>query len=346
MKAFVTGATGLLGSNLVHLLAQQGHEVKALARSRDKAQKLLKDTGAEIVVGDMEDVAAFAPALDGVDVLFHTAAYFREYYGGDNSQHWATLKRINIDAVLQLYTEAEKRGVKKAIHVSSSGTIGRSADGRPSDETTPPDHYAAVENLYFRSKVEGDKAIDEFLKTHTLPIVTVHPTGIFGPRDNGPTAVGGMMLNFIHGQLPAVPPGGIMTVDARDVAQGMINAVERGKNGEHYLLSGQFSTVAEIIGILSQMTGIPEPAMKMPYPVALTYAWVTENLARLTGGEVRVPVSGVRALNEVRIVTADKAKRELGATFRPLEETLRDEVQWYLDNGYIKAPIKLAVAHA
>ena len=105
MKAFVTGSTGLLGNNLVRALLAQKHQVKALARSQRKAEQLLGDTAAEIVVGDMDDVAAFADELAGCDVLFHGAAFFREYF--QPGDHWATLKRINVDTVIESFEAAE-----------------------------------------------------------------------------------------------------------------------------------------------------------------------------------------------------------------------------------------------
>ncbi|MBC8171474.1 MAG: NAD-dependent epimerase/dehydratase family protein, partial [Anaerolineae bacterium] len=169
MKAFVTGSTGLLGSNLVNLLLAQGHEVKALVRSEAKARKFLTDPRIEIIQGDMEKVDGFAAELQGCDVLFHTAAYFREYYGpGD---HWATLEKINVHGTIRLLELAEKAVVKKVIYVSSSGVIGRKPDGSPADETTAPDQLAERENLYFKSKVAAEQAVANFLKTHHLPVV-------------------------------------------------------------------------------------------------------------------------------------------------------------------------------
>jgi dihydroflavonol-4-reductase len=105
MKAFVTGATGLLGNNLVRELLGRGYEVKALVRSREKAEKLFGDLAIEYVVGDMEDVPAFAAELAGSDVLFHTAAYFREYYQ-PGEDHWGKLKRINIDGTVEILNAA------------------------------------------------------------------------------------------------------------------------------------------------------------------------------------------------------------------------------------------------
>src|SRR5260370_38939219 len=116
MEVFVTGAPGLLGSNLVRALRAEGLWVRALVRSTEKAQRQLGDTGAELVVGDMENVPGFVGALDGVEVLFHTAAYFREYYAAGD--HWPKLEAINIRGTLALAEAARARGVKRLIDTS------------------------------------------------------------------------------------------------------------------------------------------------------------------------------------------------------------------------------------
>lgn len=330
MKAFVTGSTGLLGNNLIRLLRQQGHEVKALVRSPEKARKLLPED-VEIVTGDMENVDAFKSALAGSDVLFHTAAYFREYYGpGD---HWGTLERINVRGTINILEAAEKAGVKKVIYVSSSGVIGARRDGKPSDETTPPD-APVMQNLYFRSKVLAEQAIAEFQKTHALPIIQILPTAMFGPGDAAPTGAGQLVLDFVTRKLAAIPPGGFNSVDVRDVAQAMVNAVERGKNGERYIINNRFYTIAEMANLLTKMTSVPAPQMRLSYPMALAYAYFSEARARLTNTQTLVTVNAIRTLNMRFDVSAAKAIRELGITIRPFEETLRDEVNWFAANGY------------
>jgi dihydroflavonol-4-reductase len=128
MDAFVTGSTGLLGNNLVRLLVQQGHKVKALVRSREKAAKLFAGLDLAFIQGDMKDIEAFAPELEGSDVLFHTAAYFRDYY--QPGDHWQELELINVTGTVQLLEQAEKAGVKKTIYVSSAGVIGSSPMAR------------------------------------------------------------------------------------------------------------------------------------------------------------------------------------------------------------------------
>ena len=129
MRAFVTGSTGLLGNNLVRTLHQAGHEVWALARSKEKAQQTLGDLAARIVVGDIRKVAEFAPCLKGADVVFHTAAYFREYYTPGN--HSNAVKLTNVKGTMELTQAAHAMGVSKMIHTSSAGIVGLQADGSP-----------------------------------------------------------------------------------------------------------------------------------------------------------------------------------------------------------------------
>lgn len=333
MKAFVTGSTGLLGSNLVSLLLAQGFEVKALARSEEKARRILTDPRIEIVIGDMEDVAGFAKALAGCDVLFHTAAYFREYF--NVGEHWKLLEKINVHGTIQLLEAAEKAGVKKAIYVSSSGVIGNNPDGRPGDETTPPGKIS-YQNLYFKSKVLAEEAVARFLKTHALPVVLILPTVMLGPQDAGPTGGGRVVVGILNRQFPIVLPGGFDFVDARDVAQAMINAVEQGKSGERYLITHGYHTFQELAAAIEKASGIPVPRRVAPYPMMMMIARLSEMQAKLTGRDAQLTTSAVDSFVAFTPVTAAKAKRELGVTFRPFEESIRDEVNWFIANGYVR----------
>lgn len=335
MRAFVTGATGLLGTNLVHALLQDGHEVKALVRNAAKASKVLKShERLTIIEGDMEHVPGFAPHLAGSEVLFHTAAYFREYFGpGD---HWGKLKAINVDATIALLNAAEQHSLRKVIYTSSSGVIGGTSDSRPADESTPPDE-AAMANLYFRSKVIAEQEIGAWLKTHQLPLVHILPTAMLGPSDTGPTSIGKAICDVLDRRLPAVPPGGFEFVDVRDVARAMINAVERGRSGERYILSEGYHSMHELVRIIEQVSGVPAPRLRLTYTMALSVAYMSEFGARLTGTAPQLPVAGIRTMNTLRPVNAEKARRELGIRFRPFTETVRDEVAWFQAHGYTRS---------
>jgi dihydroflavonol-4-reductase len=314
MVTFVTGATGLLGRNLVLALRAEGHSARALVRSKEKGQRQLGDTGAELVVGDMENVPGFAGGLDGVDGVFHTAA-----------------------GTLALAEAARARGVKRLIDTSSSGTIGLKPDGSPGDEETPPAPLAKG-NLYFKSKVLAAAQLQQLAARTGLDIVQILPGWMFGPGDAAPTGSGQLVLDFLAGKLPAIPPGGTSAVDARDVAVGMISAAERGRAGERYILGGDFVTLADVIRMLGKVTGRSGPRARIPYPVAFVYAAVSELWANLTGGETLVTLKAVRMMQARLAVTSAKAEHELGWKHRPLLETLADEVAWYRTQGLAPEP--------
>lgn len=334
MKVFVTGSTGLLGNNLVRELVAAGHEVIGLTRSHEKAQWLLGDSGARFVVGDMRDIAGFADALDDCDAVIHTAAYFREYYApGDHS---ASLEEINIQGTLALMREADRRGITRFVHTSSSGTIGHKPDGSPGDEDTPPG-AEQMRNLYFKSKFDGDAKIRAFESQNGMRIVEILPGWMWGPGDAGPTGAGQLALNFVSGKLPAVPGGGNNTIDARDVAAATVAALEHPDPADRYIVAGEHRYLHDLMKVLAEQTGQRAP-MKIPNWMALVYGYASETWARLTGGVPTAPLSGVRTMSEVHRVSSARAVEELGATFRPFEETARDVLAWYERHGTYQAP--------
>lgn len=327
MNAFVTGSTGLLGSNLVKQLLESGHTVKALARSAAKAQQLLgTHPNLTIVVGDLEDIPGFAPQMAGCDLLFHCAAYFREYFG--QGDHWPKLKRINVDGTIALLNQSEQLGLQKVIYVSSSAVIGHGANGKPGDESTPPGAMI-TDNLYAKSKLLAEEAIAKWLPDHQLPVVLILPTWMYGPQDVAPTGAGQLVLDFLNRKLPGVVPGGSAVVDARDVAAAMIAAVEKGKSGERYIISNHYHSLADINRLLAKVSQVPAPRIHIPYPVALLVAWVSETTARLRGTDTLITVNGIRTMKNSHAVSATKAERELDFRPRSFEETLRDTINWY-----------------
>jgi len=326
MKVFVTGSTGLLDNNLVRLLEQRGFDVVGLVRSEEKAKRSLGDLKATFVKGDLRDVAGFGAAMDGCAAVFHTAAYFREYYQpGDHAQ---ALDDINIKGTLTLMDEADRRGVRRFIHTSSSGTIGTKPDGSPGDEDTPPGPVQLA-NLYFRSKVEGDAKIRARKGKNGMEVVEILPGWMWGPGDAAPTAAGRMAQDFLARNIPGIVKGGTCMVDARDVGAAMVTALEKGRAGEKYIVAGTFHSLEDVLQGLEKASGVPAPKMRLPHPVVMTFAFIQELIGRLTGREVLVTREGVRAMHGNHRVTSAKAERELTATFMPLEETLKDVVGWY-----------------
>ncbi|MEW6733958.1 MAG: SDR family oxidoreductase [Acidobacteriota bacterium] len=334
MKVLVTGSTGLLGNNLVRQLSKRGDQVISLVRSEKKGKWLLGDTNTTLVVGDMRNIAGFAEMLNGCEAVFHTAAYFREYYQpGDHAQ---ALNDINIKGTLNLMAEADKRGVRRFIHVSSAGSIGMKPDGEPGDEETPP-LPGQMTNLYFKSKVEGDQAIRAWQPKHGLEIVEILPGWMWGPGDAAPTAAGQLALDFLARKLPAILDGGACVVDARDVADAMIAALDKGVAGQKYIVGGVYYSLEEILKRLEEVSGVPAPKIHLPHYAVIAYAWCVELFGQLTGKEVLITREGINVMHAKLQVTSEKAKRELGTQFRPLPETLKDVVAWYKENSLSRA---------
>ncbi len=329
--AFVTGATGLLGSNLCQLLKEQGWQVKGLVRSIDKAKRFLGSSAVELIQGDMENVPAFAQALKGVDVVFHTAAFFREYY--QPGHHWEKMKRINVDATMELLQAAEARGVGRTIFTSSSGVIQTYPD-RAATETAPYSKFAQ-KNLYFKTKVLAEREIYRFLDTSRMDVVMILPGWMMGPGDAAPTSAGQMVLDLLASKLPGIINGGASLTDARDVAAAMVIAAEQGERGERYIVAGPLKTMKDIALELEAISGVKAPRMEIPDWLALSIAWLLETWAGLTGGVNPMPLAGIQTLLEKANLSSAKADQELGVTFRPFRNTLKDTVLWYQSQGYL-----------
>jgi len=339
---FVTGATGLLGNNLVRALRAQGHPVRALVRSEEKGRRLLGDLDVAIVKGDMQDVPAFADALDGCAAVFHTAAYFREYY--QPGDHAAALERINIQATLELMAAADARGVATFVHTSSSGAVGTREDGTPGDEDTPAS-ASQMRNGYFRSKVEGDRRIHAWTPAHGMTVVEVLPGWMWGPGDAAPTAAGQLVLDFVARKIPIVPDGGTSTVDARDVAAAMVACLEKARHGDRFIVAGEYRPLAGVLLELEAATGIKAPKLRLPHGFVMTFAFFEELRARLTGGRLLVSREAIRVMRLRHTVSSARAERRLGVTLRPFAETARDVVAWYRARGLLEGPLEPELAN-
>jgi nucleoside-diphosphate-sugar epimerase len=346
--AFVTGATGLLGSNLVRELLGRGFGVRALARDAERAGRLLPDApGLQIVPGDMADVPAFAAALAGSDVVFHAAAYFRESYRGGS--HWQKLHAVNVDGTRALVEASYERGVRRFLHVSSVGTlVAHAPDGRPVDETLRRDP-TSTRNDYFRSKILADRVVDEALDRHPdLWAAFILPGFMNGPGDAGPTAAGQTILDFAARKLPGVVDVHLSYVDARDVAQACVEAVERAPRGERYVVAGRRTHLGDAYRLLERTLGVPAPTRRVPLALLAVVAAMNELWARISGRPVLIGTAMFRTLREegpYNSYDSSKAERALGVRFRPLETTLRDAAAWLSESGTLVSAMRATSAH-
>lgn len=334
-SAFVTGATGLLGNNLVRALLAAGFSVKALVRSPAKGQQQFAGLqGVELVPGDMADVAAFAPALQGCDVVFHTAAFFRDNYKGGS--HWPQLQRINVDGTRMLIGQAYRAGIRCFVQTSSIAVL-NGDPGAPIDETC----LRALDDAddYYRSKILADQAVLSFLAQHPdMHASLVLPGWMWGPADIGPTSSGQFVRDVVLGKLPGLVPGSFSVVDARDVAQAHIAAARCGQRGERYLAAGRHMTMRELLPLLGKVAGVRTPTRVLPVALLYLLAAAQELYARVSGQPVLLSLATVRLM--VREAGRShfnhaKSERELQLTFRPLEQTVADTLAWYRRHGWL-----------
>ncbi|MFI8337177.1 SDR family oxidoreductase [Pseudomonas taetrolens] len=337
-STFVTGATGLLGNNLVRELVARGYAVKALVRSRIKGEQQFNDLpGVELVVGDMADIEAFAAALQGCDTVFHTAAFFRDNYKGGS--HWEALEKINVTGTRELIHQAYRAGIRRFVHTSSIAVL----DGPPDtviDETCL--RAEADADNYYRSKILADREVLAFLETHPeMQACMVLPGWMWGPGDIGPTSSGQLIKDVVNRKLPGLIPGTFSLVDARDVARAQIAAAQHGRRGERYLAAGRNLTMRQIVPLLGRIAGVKTPNRQLPIPALYILASVQEAYARLTGKPVLLSMATLRLLIREEHRTCfnhRKSEQELGLTFRGLEQTITDTITWYREHGGFKTP--------
>jgi nucleoside-diphosphate-sugar epimerase len=325
--AYVTGATGLLGNNLVRALLEKGVTVRALVRSRQKAERQFPSLAIDLVEGDINQPETYTKSLAGADIVFHTAAYFRDNYKG--GKHWERLYTTNVIGTARLLEACYRAGIRRFVHTSSTATL-RGQPGELTNETKLRTEREADD--YQRSKILADQEVFKFLEVHPdFWAAFVLPGWIHGPGDFGPTSAGQTVLDFLARRLPGIPPGGFSVVDARDVADALIRTAEFGGRGERYIAAGHPMTMAELFNKLENVSGIPAPHRKVPMAALYLIGGLTELQARITGRPALISWATVQLVardGDRNRYDHSKSERELGIRFRKTEDTLRDEIDW------------------
>ena len=334
MNCFVTGASGFIGSNLVHELTARGHHVKALLRPGSDLRGLA-GAGFERVEGDIGDRDRLKAALFECDWCFHVAASYSLWL-----RDYGPMYVTNIDGTRNVLESAAAAGCTRIVHTSTVGCIGlpETVDGRlvPSDETTPV-LKGQMSNHYKRSKWQAEQVAEQ-LAVNGLPVIIVSPSAPVGPRDAKPTPTGKVIVDFLNRAMPAYMDTGLNWVHVRDVAAGHVLAAEKGRIGERYILGNAQGnwTMKEAFAVLEKITGVPAPRHRIPYPVALGAAYANEALSFFTRRPPKAPLAGVRMGKHKMFFNPAKAIRELGLPQTPPEQALADAVEWFRKNGYVK----------
>ncbi len=328
MLAFVTGATGFLGSHVARVLSEDGAKLRLLVRPTSNLRNL-QGLNAETATGDLRDAASLEKAMAGCDTVFHVAADYRLWVRDPNEMY-----RSNVDGTRAILDAARKNGVQRVVYTSSVATIGFTSDGRAADEDSPVS-LANMIGHYKRSKFMAEQVALDAGRSG-MNVVTVNPTTPVGEQDVKPTPTGRIVVDFLKRKFPAYVETGLNLVDARECARGHVEALEKGRSGERYILGGENLTLKQILDQLGAITGLPSPKIKLPYVFAFAAGIVDENITgRLLGGDPRVTVETVRMGKKKMFASSAKAERELGWKIVPVDAALRRAVEWFRTNKYV-----------
>ena len=323
MKAFVTGGTGFVGANLVRLLLQQGYEVRALVRNHSTLDNL-KSLDVEIVTGDLNS-SELSQQMSGCQVLFHVAAQYSLWQADSE-----LLYRSNVLGTRNILACAKEAGIERTVYTSSVAAIGVKQDG-VADES----YQSPVDKLvgdYKKSKYyaeqEAVKAVQQ-----GQDIVIVNPSTPIGAFDLKPTPTGEIIVRFLQRKMPFYVDTGLNLINVKDVAQGHILALNKGKTGDRYILGNRNLTFKQLLGKLESITGLPAPKSTIPYWIPYSVAWIEEKVLAKLGKPPTVAIDGVRMSQQKMFYDASKAVRELGLPQSDIDLALKEAVAWFSKNA-------------
>lgn len=326
----VTGGAGFIGSHLVRLLCDGGERVRVIDRPGANTSSL-HGGKIEFIRADIRDRLAVRSALKGCRLVYHLAA---------NPQLWTRCRhhfhQVNYLGAVNVLTEALRAGAERVLHTSTESILTRAKQTAPiaEDQDVPA---RDVIGPYCRSKYRAER-FAFLLARGGAPVVIVNPTLPIGPGDWGRSPPTQMMLDFCLGKRAAYLDGDLNLMDVRDIALGMVAAMERGRPGARYLLGAENWSIHSVFAYLAKLTGLPEPRYRVPYPIALTAAYVSEFIADTITGQIpAATVTGVKLTRRRMHFDATRSLAELRITPRPALESIAEAVRWFHKAGWITA---------
>ena len=325
MRALVTGAAGFVGGHVSRVLAEAGHEVRAMTRSAGDTAAL-EALGAEIVRGDVTDRPSVERAVEDCQAVFHVAALNALWHRDPSAFH-----RTNVEGTRNVLAASLAAGVQRVVHTSTWAVIGCTPPGVLADETTAP-HPRDLRGPYRYTKHVAEQEAQAFV-ADGLDVVVVNPTVVVGPGDAKPTPTGRIVVDFMAGRMPFYVTAHLNLVDVEDVAMGHLLAWERGRAGERYILGNRNMTLGQMLHVLGDVVGRRPPRWKLPLWLMLAAAYPDEWVeGRLLRREPRIPMEGVLHAQGHRAVDCSKAIRELGFPQSSVEGALERAVRWFQDS--------------
>lgn len=328
----VTGAAGLLGSNITKKLVERGESVRALVLKGDAAIVHVPNE-AEIVLGDITDEESldrfFTVNGEKEVYVIHCASIVTV-----NADYNKKVYEVNVNGTKNILRKCAEHDVKKLVYVSSTSAIPELPAGQRIVEV---DHYDArgIIGFYGQTKAEASQAVMNAVKEYDLDASIVFPTGICGPNDfaNGP--VSSFIREYVGGEMPAGIAGYFNAADVRDLAEGCIACAHKGRKGEGYIMGNELVSMREMFGLLSDISGCKRVKTILPVSVGKIMGKLCDIQGKITGKTGRMTSFAVYNLIRNNDFDFTKAQRELGYQVRPFSQTIKDEIDWMRKEGML-----------
>jgi dihydroflavonol-4-reductase len=320
VKVFVTGGTGFIGGEVVRQLRERGDDVVCLVRNPAKG-KAVADLGCELTAGDLGDAAAIRAGMEGCDAVIHAAAV---YEVGIPKSERAAMREANVGGTERVLGAAKDAGIGKVVYVSTVGIFGNT-HGKVVDESYehPGKDFTSC---YEETKWEAHQVAKRLI-ADGLPCAIVQPGGVYGPGDT--SSIADLLEQFLAGKMPLMPfpELGICLSHVNDIAGGIILALDKGKAGETYVISGPATTVREAIGTVAALTGKKAPRRAIPVPLMKAMIPIGPLVGKMMGQPPNLRELISSADGVTFWASYDKARAELGYAPRGLEEGLRQTLE-------------------
>lgn len=320
----VTGATGHIGNALVRQLRAAGKKVRALVLPGED-RSCLAGLDIEMVEGDVLQVDSLEQAMQGAKEVYHLAGIISILPGKN-----LMVRRVNVEGTRNIIRAARAAGVRRLLYTSSIHAIRETPPGIFIDESQPFDP-ANPRGEYDRSKAEASLVVSEAAR-EGLDAVIVCPTGVIGPFDYRRSEMAELILRCMKSGPQLAVKGAYDFVDVRDVAHGQMLAMEHGKSGESYILSGERISVDDLIALVRELANIRAPHINLPFWLARFAALFTPLYYRLTHTRPIFTTYSLATLVSNSYISSAKARRELGYNPRPIRDTLSDTINWFRQN--------------
>ncbi len=326
MRILITGANGLLGNNVARLAQKRGMEIASVSRSdsKNRAFEGLNIDVFQADVGDRDNLRSVFKSR--FDAVIHCAANI--HIG------WKCLDQgmqVNREGTRNLLDEAGRRGIK-LIHVSTVNTLAVGTKNSIVDEDTPGE--GQIPCTYVVTKMAAERLAVDAAKAGQN-VVIVHPGFMLGPWDWKPSS--GRMIQALEGFAPLSPSGGCTVCDPRDVAEAILNAIDRGVSGRHYILGGENMTYLDLWRRIRSALGKKGPFTFMRAPAKLIAGAFGDTISKFMRDELEVNSAAIAMSSQFQWYTSQRAIAELGYQHRPADESIRDAVQWLRQNNLLRA---------